>query len=329
MKKLFKQKDLDKIDHTGSPRVRDEVRRDVVEEYAEAYTALAKLPEPVLFEVEKDHYLIGDGWHRIAAMRSVEGKHADSWIFEVQKGNYEDCLIYALQANLRHGVRRSNADKRQCAVSAVGQFYEKSNESIATIAGVGPTLVMEVRAELEKGNKIPESNARKGKDGKTYATSSKRGPAKAKTERKPNDSTKEEGAGAVSDSAAPAGKFVPPADKYDKTGYIIPEDVKPLWARGVEIEKIMSVLSEVKCQVDKSLKSGDPLYAEVSNAVVADLKMVREAVSYALPYSVCPTCNGRNSAKCGFCRGRGLVSEIRYNTISESLRKVREKVCKK
>lgn len=328
MKKLFKAKDLDKIDHDGSPKVRDEVRKDTVQEYAENYEALVKMPEPVLFEVEKDHYLIGDGWHRIAAMHSLGDKGAQSWIFDVQKGSYEDCLVFALQANLRHGVRRSNADKRQCAITAVQQFYEKSNEAIASVAGVGPTLVMEVRSEMEHKDKIPVSTTRKGKDGKVYARSSKRGPESNKKDKKTNDSTKVEVAGAVPDSTASVGKFIAPTDEYDKTGYIIPEDIKPLWERSDEIEEIMSRLSEIKCVVDKAIKASDPLYAEVSNSIIADLKMVREAVSYALPYSVCPTCNGKNSAKCGFCRGRGLVSEIRYGTVSESLRKIREATCK-
>ena len=83
----------------------------------------------------------------------------------------------------------------------------------------------------------------------------------------------------------------------DVTDCPIPVDLLGLWNRREEVKDWMAMLSEVKCAIEKAKADGDLLYVEIRDSLIADLKMAREAVSYALPFAVCPTCNGKLARK--------------------------------
>ena len=124
-------------------------------------------------------------------------------------------------------------------------------------------------------------------------------------------------------------EFKKPVDVYDETGCKIPVDLLGLWHRREEVNGLLKDLSRVKCHIDSARSRGDLLYIEIRDSLIADLKMAREAVSYALPYAVCPTCQGKNTGKCTFCKGRGIVSEQLYLKADKKLRDMREKFGKK
>ena len=316
------------IDTKGSPRVRFDVRDDVVADYAESYQNKVKMPEIVVFEVEPKRYLLADGWHRLHAMKAQEPDKKRLWAVDVRKGTFDDCLKFALQANVTHGLRRTNADKHAGAVAAIKAFASLSDTQIAVIAAVGNSLVGQVRKELAGAGEVPLMESRKGVDGKTYRSTNRK-PDGKKTLKNASKSEEVPSAPAVPDISSAIHPSKDSGEELDETGYVIPEAIKEIWHRRSEVAEIMEQISRIKCSLDRAFKAGDPLYHEVSNSIIADLKMVREGVSYALPYAVCPICNGKHSVKCTLCRGRGMVSEVRYQTVSESIRKIREKVCKK
>jgi hypothetical protein len=121
-----------------------------------------------------------------------------------------------------------------------------------------------------------------------------------------------------------------PVIVLDTLGIRVTNKALPYWERGDEIRAIMKQLSEIKCTIEKALKSGDKMFVEVPNAVLADLMMCRQEISMALPYTVCPApCNGQMVDKCGMCNGRGVISKERYGTVPAKVRAMHENQAKK
>lgn len=116
-----------------------------------------------------------------------------------------------------------------------------------------------------------------------------------------------------------------PVPVKDALGITIPAKALKYWNRRDEILDMMKDLSEIKTQIASSQKADDLLYIEVSNSTLADLAMCREGISYALPYTVCPNCNGQLIEKCTLCKGRGVISKRLYQTVPAEIRSMREK----
>lgn len=321
MKKLFTPKTLHEIDLKGSPKVRSKVRTDVVDEYFDIYEAKGRMPEVELFEVEKGRYLVADGMHRVSAMMEFPEISKWAWTMNVRKGDYAECLRFALKANDRHGLRRSNEDKRQSVITALKEFPKVSNAQLAEITGTSDMLVAELKKELINANIIPKSDKVTGKDGVER-------PANLKNRRldaqKPS---KSEDSGEVDDepTRVVAGKM----PVKDAVGITVPDKALVYWERRNQVEEMMNTLSVIKCTIDKAQKAGDRMFVEISNSTLASLMMCRQEVSMALPYTVCPTCNGQLVEKCGLCRGRGVVSKELYSTVPVEIRNMREKMAKK
>ena len=153
---------LSELNLALSPLTRAEISEDTVREYAEAYKGKEKFPEPILYQVGND-YIVGDGMHRINAMRLAGIKAAT---FEVRAADREFAIKFALQSNVHHGLRRTGADKRQCATTAIKEFPAYSNREIANICVVSDDLVgdvrkeMEVVGEIEKRTKVIDRSGR-------------------------------------------------------------------------------------------------------------------------------------------------------------------------
>lgn len=116
----------------------------------------------------------------------------------------------------------------------------------------------------------------------------------------------------------------PPVVK-DSLGITVPAKALVCWNRRDEVLAMMKDLSDIKTQIASSQKADDPLYVEVGNSTLADLSRCREGVSYALPFTVCPNCNGQLIEKCTLCKGRGVISKVLYQTVPVEIRTIREK----
>src|SRR5208282_5209939 len=186
-------------------------------------------------------------------------------------------------------------------------------------ASVSHDFVAKIRKQMETHEVITKPEKTKGKDGKLR-------PAKgASTGRASSSNVENKGKskdlGAVLPEPASLGDGFK-APLVDAIGCPIPAKSLKCWDRQGEIKCLPQSLSEIKCTVEKGIKS-DPLYIEVGNSTVAFMGTVREGIKMALPYAVCPTCNGQLVEKCTLCRGRGVVSEIRYNTVPLEIRNMR------
>jgi hypothetical protein len=107
----------------------------------------------------------------------------------------------------------------------------------------------------------------------------------------------------------------PPGQVLDSTGWPVPTQLIPLWQRGDEVQEMLTGLSRVKGALRTAQDNRDMLFAEVifSSALI-QLDQAWYDIKTAKPFAVCPTCQGQVPDKCTLCRGRGLISEHRWNT---------------
>ena len=68
-------------------------------------------------------------------------------------------------------------------------------------------------------------------------------------------------------------------------------------------------------QLRKAQETKDKLYAEVLfSSALSQLDQAWTDIKTAKPFAVCPTCQGQLPDQCTLCKGRGLISEHRWNT---------------
>lgn len=106
----------------------------------------------------------------------------------------------------------------------------------------------------------------------------------------------------------------PPAQVLDGTGWPIPTHLIPLWQRMDEVQEMLTTLSRVKGVLRAAQENKDKLFTEVNfSSALSHLDQVWSDVKTAKPFAVCPGCQGQLPDQCTLCRGRGLLSEHRWN----------------
>jgi hypothetical protein len=147
---------------------RAEIDLDLVDEYAEMMKDGVQF-HPARAVGEGQTIYVYDGFHRGEA-----AKKAGKLLFvSVKPGTQNEARWLALAANLDHGKRRSNADKRKVVALALqhDQFGAKlSDRQIAQHCGVHHGMVGRIRAELESTGAMRQSDTRIGGDGREINT---------------------------------------------------------------------------------------------------------------------------------------------------------------
>ncbi len=150
---------LDCIRLDTGTQTRARIDETTVAEYAEAMKRGDKFPPVVVFESDGE-FILADGFHRVKAARKARLK---SILSEIRIGSRQDALKFALEANHRHGLRRTNADKRKAVELALTEFGNLSDHLVSEMCGVSVPTVGTIRDQLLKFN---SSSRRLGKDGK-------------------------------------------------------------------------------------------------------------------------------------------------------------------
>jgi uncharacterized ParB-like nuclease family protein len=149
--------DLIRLD-TGT-QTRATIDDSTVSEYAEAMVRGDRFPPVVVFQKDGD-FILADGFHRVKAARRAKIQRV---LAEVRQGGRPDALRFALGANHKHGLRRTNGDKRRSVEMALAQFGNLSDHFISDMCGVCQSFVSNLRHQL---NSVFSSPRRLGKDGK-------------------------------------------------------------------------------------------------------------------------------------------------------------------
>lgn len=131
----------------------------------------------------------------------------------------------------------------------------------------------------------------------------------------------------------PPAKLAAPDVIYDKTGFPVPENLVKLFERSAEVKEVLSRISSIRGLLARVEETKDWLWQPVNKSMTtADLDRVYYELKMAMPYVVCPYCQGREETKshCTSCKQRGILSQhVWDNAVPAELKAVREKSCKK
>jgi len=143
------------------PRIK--INDETVEIYANTFE---HLPPIVVFQIEgKNGWFLVDGWHRFAAARRL-GLAEIEVIKET--GGWDGAKEYAFDANIKHGLALSLAERKKATELKLILHTERSNSWIAEECGLSDHTVEDIRVKLESGSRIARLNKLKGRDGKEY-----------------------------------------------------------------------------------------------------------------------------------------------------------------
>lgn len=137
----------------GGTQARAQLDERTVAEYAERMLDGNIFPPVVVF-YDGAEYWLGDGFHRHAATLRAELAEIAA---DVRQGTRRDAVLYAVGANARHGLPRTDADKRRAVETLLRDpdWSKWSNREVARQCGVSKSFVGSVREELT-GSRTPE-----------------------------------------------------------------------------------------------------------------------------------------------------------------------------
>jgi len=133
-------------------QARAAMSESVVQEYTEVIREGGTMPPVTVFHDGAEYHL-ADGWHRYFAHKSAGFAEIET---DIKEGTRRDAILYAVSANDKHGLRRSNADKRKSVMFLLEDFEwnEWSDIKIANQCGVSAMFVSKLRKEMN-GGEVP------------------------------------------------------------------------------------------------------------------------------------------------------------------------------
>jgi len=125
--------------------------------------ALAELdiPLPPII-VHRDSMRVIDGLHRLRAAQ-LRGHSTIAVTF--YDGTEADAFVLAVESNVRHGLPLSLPDRKRAAVRIIATHPQWSDRKIASVTGIAPATVADVRRSAPIGEPA-EDFARIGRDGR-------------------------------------------------------------------------------------------------------------------------------------------------------------------
>jgi hypothetical protein len=142
----------------GGTQTRAKINLEVVSEYADLVLDGTKFHPVDVFFDGVSHWL-ADGFHRYHAHKRAKVKDI---LATIHTGSKDDALVFALGANAKNGLRRTNEDKRKCVSIALERWPEWSDRRIAEVCGVHNETVAKQRPLVTDSVTITQ---RVGKDG--------------------------------------------------------------------------------------------------------------------------------------------------------------------
>lgn len=130
-------------------QMRANINRNAVLDYAEMEEQGSEPPPVVLFgRFGSPKYHVGDGWHRILAKRKLGKKAIQA---EVRDGSRRDAVLYAVGANLKHGVRPTLDDRRKACITLLkdSEWKKWTDTTIARHCGLNSQTVAKYREWLK------------------------------------------------------------------------------------------------------------------------------------------------------------------------------------
>ena len=312
---------------TAGMQVRASMSEDTIQEYMEAMTGGAVFP-PVICYHDGEDYLLADCFHRLEAWRRLGCKKCKS---EVKDGTRLDALKYALKANIDHGLRRTNADKKRAVTVAYENRHElglgevPSANSIAELIGVNHTFVSNQLATVASWSNAKE---RTGADGRTRSLPPPR-PQKTGTEDAiPHAMPPPQRPQASTQRPQPLPTYQQPPERprtpdlglipRDSLGNTIPPNLTDHWGRRVEVQAVSALLRKARVDIRRAQEGHDPAWSGLNfSSTLMHLDNAIAQVEGAVPHCVCLFCKGIGCRACG---GSGIMTEFQYSNAPREMK---------
>jgi hypothetical protein len=114
----------------------------------------------------------------------------------------------------------------------------------------------------------------------------------------------------------PAPPAEPPA-VLDGIGRPIPAHLVELWDRGAEVQEYLTAISRLRGTLRAAGEAGDLLWADTNTThALSHLDQAYTTIKNAIPHTLCTSCQGADpkvSKSCMLCKGRGLISEFKWD----------------
>ncbi len=160
---------LSQIRCDGGTQSRAAIHQTTVDEYAEDYKNGANFP-PITVFYDGEILWLADGFHREKAAKKA-GLTEIAAI--VKQGTRRDAVLHSVGANAKHGLRRTNADKRRAVTTLLedSEWNKWSDRQIARQCGVSHDFVNRLRKSLSLSLNDSEKNDTINNDStRTYTT---------------------------------------------------------------------------------------------------------------------------------------------------------------
>jgi len=145
--------DIERIVIDAGTQMRSRICETTVSEYGQC---LAELPPLDVLRVGVARYVLVDGFHRYYAFKRAGYESIP--IRVLGTGDIEAAQLLAARANQRHGLRRTNQDKRNAVAAAIRLLPRESDRGIAELVGVDGKTVAAVRRGQQVESILPEVN---------------------------------------------------------------------------------------------------------------------------------------------------------------------------
>lgn len=295
---------IDSIRTDDGVQSRSAINREYVAELTELLKAGKKLPPVEVFRDGSETWM-ADGFHRLLAHQDAGARKIRA---EVHKGGRKEARWHSIGANLGHGLRRTNEDKRRAVTMALEDRPEASDALIADHCGVHVNTVAAVRRQVPQ---IVGPVERIGKDGKTYRIP----PPPPRNIPPPPSVTPTEPRRIPPPPPSTPPEPAKPTGPVDAVGYPIPDHLQGLFKRGAEVQALLGQISSIKGTLKRAEETGDVLYEDCRmQQAFAALQTAYDTIKATKPYVVCPWCKGVMSDQCRGCGKRGVLGEFRYDT---------------
>lgn len=141
----------------GDTQMRVTLVDSTICDYREEMLAGVQFPPVTVYFDGTDHWL-ADGFHRLHASMSA-GR--ETIVADIYEGTARDARRHSMGANANHGLRRTNADKRNAVEMALAdeEWRELPNTQVAEMCAVAESFVRKIKQEHEYAEKISHSTS--------------------------------------------------------------------------------------------------------------------------------------------------------------------------
>ena len=138
---------IDSIRIDGGTQTRELINETAVAQYTEDLLNGCTFPPIEIFDDGVSKWLV-DGFHRLFAHKRADYTQIE---VNVHQGTLRDAQFYALGVNDKHGLQRTNADKRKAVMIALDdlEWQDLSDIKLGKICNVSPTFVAKCKKEAK------------------------------------------------------------------------------------------------------------------------------------------------------------------------------------